>query len=93
MSGGIEDLQNAYQEAQIPMRELLETSRLTPGQIVVLGQLASAIVDGRAGQKESADVVVGRVLDKCRELGIPEILIEQFQTFGNEWADKLYPRL
>ncbi|MEK7587371.1 MAG: hypothetical protein AAB457_00960 [Patescibacteria group bacterium] len=91
MSGGIEDLQNAYQEAQIPMRELLETSRLTPGQIVVLGQLASAIVDGRAGQKESADVVVGRVLDKCRELGIPEILIEQFQTFGNEWADKLYP--
>ena len=73
------------------MRELLETSRLTPGQIVVLGQLASAIVDGRAGQKESADVVVGRVLDKCRELGIPEILIEQFQTFGNEWADKLYP--
>ena len=93
MSGGIEDLQNAYQEAQIPMRELLETSRLTPGQIVVLGQLASAIVDGRAGQKESADVVVGRILDKCRELGIPEILNEQFQTFGNEWADKLYPRL
>ena len=93
MSGGIEDLQNAYQEAQIPMRELLETSRLTPGQIVVLGQLASAIVDGRAGPKESADTVVGRVFDRCRELGISEALIEQFQTFGNEWADKLYPRL
>lgn len=93
MSGEIEALYKDYHEAEIPMSELLESSGLTPKQRVVLGQLPPAIVDGRTASEENATAVVAKVLDKCRELGIPEGLIGQFQTFGNEWADKLYPRL
>ena len=81
----------AYYQAELIMRSVLHSSGLSSPQIVVLSQLAGAIVDGRIEKKKSANLVVGKILDKCRELGISEDLIQQFQTFGNTWADKLYP--
>ena len=91
MSEEIDALYDAYYSAEVPMREVLESSGLTANQIVALGQLAPAIVDGRTASEENARVVVAKVLDKCRELHIPEDLIGQFRKFGDEWADRLYP--
>lgn len=91
MSEETADLYDAYQEAEVPMSTLLDSSGLTPEQIVVLGQLAPAIVDGRTASEENASTVVAKILDRCRELSIPQDLVDRFQAFGNEWADKLYP--
>ena len=81
----------AYYQAELLMCELLNSSGLSLEQIVVLGQLPGVIVDGHSGGKKNVDEIIGKTLHKCRQLGISEDLINQFQMFGYQWAGILYP--
>ncbi|MEK7065629.1 MAG: hypothetical protein AAB961_01430 [Patescibacteria group bacterium] len=83
-----------YEQYQQEQRDDMEPllKGLQPNQLVPLSQLPGAIVDGRSVSEESARKVVEARLRACRQAGVSEDLIEQFQAFGKKWADLFNPQ-
>lgn len=88
----VEEMYRDCYSAEAGMLPLLTSSGLSPQQIIVLGQLAPAIIEGRSGSKQNAQDVIERIVQQCHMLGIPDRLITTFQEFGNEWANRIYPQ-
>lgn len=65
---------------------------LNDRQRIVVGQLASAIVDGELGPKNTRDEVIRKTLEGCKQLGVSETIITAAQEFGETWADTLYSK-